>query len=101
MKAAGEPQALGNFRNSTDDDLDSYTGMPQHGHQRIDAESVDLAPDEIAHPRLGYAEERGSLRLGQLPGLDQFAEADHQVASDFEVLGFLAGKTKIAKDIAA
>jgi len=56
--------ALGNFGTATNDDLNSDTSVSQHGHQRVDAEPVDLPSHKVADPRLGHARQGGGLRLG-------------------------------------
>ena len=63
--------------------------MTEHSDQRIDAESVNLASDEIADSGLGDGKEFRGLRLGQTAGLDQPAQPNHQVRPDLEVCGFL------------
>ena len=79
---------LGDFRSATDDDLNTNTGVAQHGDQGIDTESINLAPDQIADSRLRDAEQGCRLRLCEPPTLDQLAEPNHQLGSDLEVFGF-------------
>ena len=48
--------ASGNFRRPTNNDLNPDARIAEHGDQRIDTESTDLAPDEIADSGLGHTE---------------------------------------------
>lgn len=79
-------QSLGNSRSTTDDDLNSDTGVAKHGDEGIDTEPVDLASDKVADPWLGHAEQACSLSLGELPSLNQLAEPNHQICPDLEIL---------------
>ena len=92
---------LGNFRGTTNDDLNPDTRVPEHGNQGIDGECGDLASEEIADSRLGDVKKVCRLRLGKATRLDQLAEPDHQVGPDLEMLRFFRRESEIAKDIAA
>ena len=59
--------------------------MTEHGDQRVNAESVDLASDEVADSGLRDTKEVRGLRLGQTAGLNQPAQPNHQVGPNFEV----------------
>ena len=63
----GHESASGNFRSATDDDLNSDTGMAEHGDQGVDTEAVDLASDKVADPWLGQliAEKAAGDLLGE------------------------------------
>src|SRR6266487_5031730 len=94
-------QTLGNFRRTTNNDLNSHAGITEHGDQRVNTESVDLPPDEVADSGLRHAEERCRLRLGQAAGLNQLAQANHEIRSDLEVRGCLWRKSEVSKHVAA
>ena len=69
--------SLGDFRSTTHDDLNSKTSVAQHGDQGIDAEPIDLAPNEIADPRLRDAEQARGLGLREPATLNHLAEPNH------------------------
>ena len=98
--AAGEPQTLGNFRSTTDDDLYSDTGVAKHGDQRINAKSVDLSSDQVADSRLGDAKQASGLSLGKPPSLNQLAEPDHQIGPDLEVLSLFLREPQVSEHVA-
>lgn len=62
---AARYRVSGNFRGTTKNDLHFDAGMTKHGDQDVDAESVDLPPDEITDSQLGDTKQFRSLRLGQ------------------------------------
>src|SRR5258708_23828291 len=78
----------GDFRSATDDDVNSKTGVTQHGDQGIDAEPINLASNQIADSRLQGADQGCRLRLCEPPTLDHLAKPNHQIGSDLEVFGF-------------
>jgi hypothetical protein len=82
--------ALSNFRRTTKNDLNSDARVAEHGDQRVNTESVDLASHEVADSWLRDTKEICGLRLGQASGLDQLAQPNHQVGSDLEVRRFLS-----------
>lgn len=45
---AAEGQTLGNLGGTTDNDLDSYASVTEHGNQRVDTKSIDLPAHQIA-----------------------------------------------------
>ena len=73
----------------------------EHIDQGVGAEQVDAAAQEMAHPRLGYPENRGRLGLLQMSRGDDPLELDHEVGTDQQMLGFLRREAEIAEDIAA
>ncbi|HET9358352.1 MAG TPA: hypothetical protein VFO58_01295 [Vicinamibacterales bacterium] len=75
----------GNFRRTTNDDLNPDAGVTEHGNQCVDAESIDLAPNEVADSRLRHAEDVRGLRLGQAAGFNHLAQANHQIGPDLEI----------------
>jgi hypothetical protein len=82
----GDPSS-GRIRGTANDHANRHPRVPQHRDQRVDAEAPNLASHEVADARLADAEECGGLRLGQATSVNQLAQADHQVGSDFEVRG--------------
>jgi hypothetical protein len=85
--ARGSFGTSGNFRTSTDDDLNSDTRVAKHGDQSIDTESVDLSSDKVADSGLGHTKQTCGLRLGESPSLNQLTDPNHQVGPDLEILG--------------
>jgi hypothetical protein len=61
----------------------------------------DLASDKIADSGLRHAKELGCLRLGQASGINQLAEANHQIRTHLEIRCLLSREAEILEDIAA
>jgi len=64
--------------------------VTEHGNQRVDAESIDLASDKVTDSGLRDAQEFRRLRLGEAAGVDQLREPNHQIGADLEVPGLLS-----------
>jgi hypothetical protein len=92
---------LGNFRFTTDDDLNPDTGVAKHGDQGIDTEAVDLASDKVADPWLGHAEQACGLSLGETPSLNQLAEPNHQICPDLEILSLFVWESEVPEYVPA
>jgi hypothetical protein len=97
----GSSRTLGDFRSATDDNLNSNTGVAKHGDKGIDTETLDFAANEVADPGLGHAEESCGLRLRQPTAVNHFAESNHEIRPDLEILGFRLGESEIAEDVPA
>ena len=67
--------------------------MAEHGDQRVDTESIDLASNKVTDPGLRDAKELRGLCLGQATGVDQLAQANHQIGPDLEVRGLFSRKS--------
>ncbi len=94
-------KSLGNPTTSSDDDRNLGSGMTKHFHQTIDAESVDLAADEVADSGLGDTQEFGGSGLCETSGFDQLGQLNHQVGADPEVFRLLHAEGQISEDVAS
>jgi len=56
-------------------DLNRDADRRQHADQSVETEQRDLAPHEVAHPRLSDAEQRGGLSLPQASLSNQLAQS--------------------------
>jgi hypothetical protein len=92
---------LGNSRPWSYDEFHASACMTQHGNQGVDAKAVNPASDEIANAGLTDPKEGGGLGLGQTTSLDHFAELDHEIRTQLEVLGLLRREAEITKHIAS
>jgi hypothetical protein len=92
---------LGDFRTAADDNLNSNTGVAEHGDKGIDAETIDLASNEVADPGLGYTEQSGGLRLREPTTVNQFAQPNHEIRPDLEILSFQFRESEIPEDVPA
>jgi hypothetical protein len=91
---------LGNFGFSTKGELDLDSGMSKHSNQSINTESFNLSSDQVAHPWLGHSKQTCGLSLRESPRADKFADLNHQISSDLEILCFLARESEVSKYVA-
>ena len=78
-----------------------YPSRPKHCDQSVHTEALDLATDEITHPRLGDTKQLGRLHLGQGPLCNQRTQRHHEIGTHPEVLRLLRSEAQIPKHIAA
>jgi len=76
-------------------------GAGEHVDKCVDAEQIDLAAHEVTDPRLGHAEERGGLGLGQSAILNDLTQRRHEGRANPEVLSRVRAKSQILEYIAA
>jgi len=76
------------------------TCMPEHLNKAVNAKELNLASHEVADARLGHAEQLSRPRLSQTALLDQFAQTDHEVGANAEVLGFVVREPEVTKNVA-
>jgi len=93
-RCRGSARCLGN-------ELDVSAEAGQHINQRVRAEQVDTASQQVAHTGLGYPQHLGRLRLAQAAATHDFLHMEHQDSADLEVLGLLPGEPEVAEDVAA
>src|SRR5579862_8006105 len=55
-------------------DLNGHSGRVEHADQRVDAEQLQLAPNEVTDPRLRHAKEHRRFPLTQPAPLDHLAQ---------------------------
>ncbi len=91
---------LGNSCAGTQYDRGADACPAEHADQDINAEEVNLAPDEVADARLRHAEQFGRPGLGKTLVLDQLASGDHEFRPKPEILGLRFRKPEIPKHIA-
>ena len=59
--------------------LDAHSPRREHIDECIDAEEPDLPSNEVTHPRLRDAEQRGCLPLAEACLLDQLAQCSREL----------------------
>ena len=66
-------------------DRKADTRTPQHLDERIDAEQLDSAANEITHSRLRHPEEPSGTCLGQSAFSDELLDRHHEARAHQEV----------------
>jgi hypothetical protein len=94
-------ETLGNPASARDDKGDAGSGMTKHFDQAINAESVDLAANQITDPWLRHTQEFGSSRLRQTAGFNQFRQLNHQVGANPQVLRLFCAESQVSEDVAS
>jgi hypothetical protein len=69
-------------------------------HQRVQAELLDLSPQQSVKARLRYAEATCKLSLRQSAGLHVLSDPDHQLRPQGEVPRLVLGEAEIAENVA-
>jgi hypothetical protein len=82
-----------------DSKLNAYSSVGEHIDQRIDAEQVDLATNEIADPGLRNSKEVCGRTLRQFARLDKTPDFHHQLRAKAQTLSFLRSETNIPEHI--
>src|SRR5947208_10758849 len=75
------------------------TCMTKHLDQSVDAEPLDLAPHQVAHPGLRHTQQRRRPPLRQTAIADQPLKPHHQLSPQLQMLGLLRGEAQIAEDV--
>jgi hypothetical protein len=83
----------------SDSKLYAHSCSRQHVHQRVDAEEVDLATNEVADPRLRHAKEARRRTLSKFARLDEAPNFHHQLRAKPQALSFFRSEAKVSEHI--
>jgi hypothetical protein len=78
-----------------------YSEPTEHVDQRLDAEEMQPAPQEIANAGLTHLQQLCELRLLEPSRCRDLLDLDQKVSSDHEVLGLMRREAEIAKHVPA
>jgi hypothetical protein len=94
----GEPAS--SVASGSENEIHRHASATEHLHKHVDAEAIDLSTYQVAHARLGDAEERRGSRLRELPLGDNVAQGHHELGADTEDLRLSRTEPQIPEDIA-
>jgi hypothetical protein len=82
-----------------DSKLNAHSCAREHIDERVEAEQVDLAANEIANPRLGNSKEVCRRTLGQFARPDKARDFHHQLRAKPQALSFFRSEANISEHI--
>ena len=82
-----------------DFDFNLTPGSCQELHQCVDAESIDLAANQVADTRLMDVQQLCGVALSQSRIVNEFLELPHQLSAQLEVLGLSCVKPEVLEHI--
>jgi hypothetical protein len=82
-----------------DSKLNAHSSAREHVDQRVYAEQVDLATNEIAYPRLGNSKEVCRRTLRQFARPDKTPYFHHQLSAKPQALSLLRSEANISEHI--